>query len=473
MKEESKSFKVIHFVGIGGSGMSGIAEVLHNLGFIVQGSDLTISESTRRLCSLGIKVHRGHSKKNIDKAELIVLSSAISKDNIEVQEAKNLNIPIIKRAEMLAELMRFRHGIAISGTHGKTTTTSLIASILDESDLDPTFIIGGKLHKTNTNAKLGLGNFIVAEADESDKSFLHLQPKLSVVTNIDSDHLENYGNNIERLKIGFLDFIHNLPFDGTVFMCIDDNNIKSILNNISRKIITYGFDEDAEIRAAEVKIKGIKTYFKVYRKNKLLFTIKSKLPGIHNIQNFLAAIAVALHLNISKEIIKNSLDNFSGIDRRFHIKENLVTENGIIDYIDDYAHHPSEINSTIKAIREIWPERRLVTIFQPHRYSRTKELFDDFVESLSKVDFLIVTEIFSASEKPISGINGKSLTRSIRLSSDLEPIFLSNLDLLPEILKKIIIPKDILLTMGAGDIGLTSENLFYSLKARKPIGIKL
>tara|TARA_B100001250_G_scaffold72479_1_gene58880 strand:+ start:31690 stop:33114 length:1425 start_codon:yes stop_codon:yes gene_type:complete len=473
MKENiSKNFKVIHFVGIGGSGMSGIAEVLHNLGFIIQGSDLIVSESTRRLSSLGIKIYRGHSKKNIDKAELIVVSSAILEDNIEIQEGKDLNIPIIKRAEMLAELMRFRHGIAVSGTHGKTTTTSLIACILDESNLDPTYIIGGKLHSTNTSAKLGSGNFLVAEADESDTSFLHLQPKLSVVTNIDTDHLENYGSDIERLRTGFVDFIHNLPFDGTAVMCIDDNNVKSILDNISRRIITYGFDQDAEIRAAEVKIKGIKTYFKVYRKGKLLFTIKSNLPGVHNIQNSLAAIAIALQLNISKEIIKKSLDNFSGIDRRFQIKENLVTENGIINFIDDYAHHPSEINSTIKAIRDIWPERRIVTIFQPHRYSRTKQLFDDFVESLSKVDFLIVTEIFSAGEKPISGINGKSLTGSIRLSSSLEPVFLSNLDLLPEIIKKIIVHNDILLTMGAGDIGLASNNLFSSLKARKPVGIR-
>jgi len=471
MDRKSKNFNVIHFVGIGGSGMSGIAEVLHNLGFIVQGSDLSLTDTTKRLSKLGIKIFRGHKKENIINAELLVTSSAVPRNNIEIKEAKKIKIPIMKRAEMLAELMRFRFGIAISGTHGKTTTTSLIANMLAEGNLDPTFVIGGKLHGTNTNARLGLGKFLVAEADESDTSFLHLQPKIAVVTNIDNDHLDSYENSIEKLKLGFIDFIHNLPFDGMAVMCIDDENVRSILNKINRRVITYGFNQDAEIRVKEIRREGICTSFKVYRKNKFLLDIKSTLPGSHNIQNTLASIAIGLELDIKEDIIKKSLNSFSGIDRRFCITENIVTENGIINLIDDYAHHPTEIDSTINAIRDIWPNRRLLTIFQPHRYSRTKDLFDDFVESLSKVDFLIITEIFSAGEKPISGINSKSLTRAVRLSSNLEPIFLNDIQLLPKILKKIIHPKDILLTIGAGSIGDTSKNLCFSLQVKKPVGL--
>jgi UDP-N-acetylmuramate--alanine ligase len=397
----------IHFVGIGGAGMAGIAEVLVNLGYAVSGSDLKLSSVTERLRSLGARVVEGHATENLGSADVVVVSSAVAADNPEIVAAHARRVPVVRRAEMLAELMRFRQGIAIAGTHGKTTTTSLIASVLAEAGLDPTFVIGGRLESANANAKLGLGQYLVAEADESDASFLHLQPVIAVVTNIDADHLGSYENDLNRLKQGFLEFLHNLPFYGLAVMCSDDANTRELIPSLGRRVVSYGFGERADVRAFAVERLGLKTRFKVESKDRPEpLTVELNLPGVHNVLNSLAAIAVARELDIADAPLKKALAEFSGVDRRLQVQGTVTTAAGRVTFVDDYGHHPTELAATIAAARDAWPGRRLVVCFQPHRYTRTLALLDDFAQVLSTVDALILTNVYSAGETPLAGADG-------------------------------------------------------------------
>lgn len=448
--------KFIHFVGIGGAGMSGIAEVLLNQGYKVSGSDKQENNATRRLAKLGAKIFYEHDAKNITNANVLVTSSAIALDNPEVIAARKLRIPVIPRAQMLAELMRFHHGIAIAGTHGKTTTTSLIASVLSEGGLDPTFVIGGLLNSAGVHARLGQSRYFVAEADESDASFLYLSPTISVITNIDADHMITYGNDFQRLKQAFLDFIHRLPFYGLAIVCIDDPVIKEILPQIARPMVTYGFDENADIRASEFAQHGITSIFKVQTKDTEL-NINLNLPGRHNALNTLAAIAVGIECKIKPNLIAKSLQHFKGVGRRFDIRGELATPNVLV--IDDYGHHPREIQVTLEAVKAAWPDRRLVLAFQPHRYTRTQALFDDFVKVLSAADVLLLLEIYPASEAPIPGISSHALADKIRDQRKINPIIAESVDQLLAILPQILHDDDILLLQGAGNIGTVSQRL--------------
>ncbi len=449
----------IHFVGVGGTGMSGIAEVLSNLGYQVSGSDIRRSPVTERLQNMGVKLFIGHEASNVDDVDVVVTSTAVDSNNPEVSAAKAMRIPVIRRAEMLAELMRFRFGVAVAGTHGKTTTTSLIASILAEAGLDPTFVIGGRLNSAGTNAKLGLGRFLVAEADESDASFLHLQPMLSVVTNIDQDHMETYGGSYQQLQETFLEFLHHLPFYGLAVMCLDDPGVKSILAEVSKPVITYGADEEADVRAVDIKQQGMQTAFTVLRKEKAPLEVVLNMPGWHNMLNALAAISVATAINVEDRAIVASLKEFKGIGRRFQLNGEIEMGEGVITLVDDYGHHPRELAATLEAMRQAWPDRRSVVVFQPHRYTRTRDLFEDFVDVLSAVDVLVLLDVYSAGEDLITGADGKALAQAIRVRGQVNPVFVSQQQELATILAGIVQPDDVLLTMGAGNVGQIAQQL--------------
>lgn len=453
--------KNVHFVGIGGSGMSGIAEVLLNLGFSVSGSDLTISSVTQRLKQMGAMIFQGHAKEHLEKADVVVVSSAVNETNPEVVEARSRTIPVVPRAIMLAELMRFRQGIAVAGTHGKTTTTSLIASILAEAGMDPTYVIGGRLESANTNARLGTGEFIVAEADESDASFLHLTPVISVVTNIDADHMDTYGHDFEKLKGAFVEFLQQLPFYGMAVVCIDDPNVRAILPQVSKPIMPYGFSEEARIRAVNVRPVGSQMHFTVMRINGVTttFDVELNLPGRHYVQNALAAIAVASELNVPDAAIIKALAEFKGVGRRFErYGEIPAKDGGTFTLIDDYGHHPVEMQAVIAAARGAFPGRRLVLAFQPHRYTRTRDCFEDFVKVLSSVDALILTEVYPAGEPPIVAADGRSLVRAVRVADKVEPLFVETPAELPEAILGMAKDGDVVVVMGAGSIGQVALN---------------
>lgn len=445
--------KRIHFVGIGGSGMNGIAEVLANEGYTITGSDIAQSTTVEHLRSLGIEVFIGHSESNVEGADVVVLSTAIKQDNPERQRAIELHIPIVRRAEMLAELMRYRLGIAVAGTHGKTTTTSLIASIYAQAKRDPTFVIGGLLNNAQVNARLGSSRYLIAEADESDASFLHLQPMCSVVTNIEADHMDTYGGDFEKLKDTFIEFLHNLPFYGVAVVCKDDEVIRSLLTRIGRKTITYGSTEDCDVMLYDFKQLGSRSKFKVRRKDNSVLDIDLNLPGYHMALNACAAIALASEDEIDDESIIQALANFGGVGRRFEQYGPFNTQKGEVLLIDDYGHHPSEVRATINAVRAGWPDKRLVMIFQPHRYTRTRDCFEDFLEVLGLVDELIIMEVYPAGESPIIGADSRSLCRSLRLRGSLEPYFASTVQMVPRILADVLKDGDIVLTQGAGNVG--------------------
>lgn len=453
----------IHFIGIGGVGMSGIAEVLQNLNYKISGSDMSDSAILRRLSQFDIKTFIGHDAKNLENVDVVVISSAVKQDNPEVLEAKRLNIPVVPRAIMLAELMRMKQGIAIAGTHGKTTTTSLVASVLAEGGLDPTFVIGGRLNSADANAKLGSGEYIVVEADESDASFLNLLPVMAVVTNIDEDHMETYGHDFEKLKSSFIEFLHRMPFYGAAIVCVDDAAVRDIMPSIARPIITYGLAEEAQIRAINVLADKGKMIFTVACKNNGTWTyipIVLNLPGLHNVRNALAAIAVAMELDVKPESIQKALLQFRGVDRRF---QNFGTypakEGGKFILIDDYGHHPVEMKATIDAARGAYPNQRLVLAFQPHRYSRTRDCFEDFIKVMSSVDAILLTEVYAAGETKIVGADTRSLCRAIRLNCKIEPIFVEEIQDMASAILDLVIDGDVVLCMGAGSISTVPKNI--------------
>nr|WP_087147518.1 UDP-N-acetylmuramate--L-alanine ligase [Crenothrix polyspora] len=448
------TIKRIHFIGIGGTGMSGIAEVLLNLDYKVSGSDVKESPVTQRLAALGVVISIGHKRENVANVDVVVASSAIDRSNEEIDEAYLNRVPVIPRAEMLAELMRFRFGIAVAGTHGKTTTTSLVASILAEGGLDPTFVIGGRLNSAGSNAKLGLGNYLVAEADESDASFLYLQPMIAIVTNIDQDHMATYQNSYQRLKDTFVEFLHHLPFYGLAVLCLDDEGVREILPQLSKPIVTYGVHENADVRAIDIKQQGMQTHFNVIRRGDYPpLAITLSMPGWHNMLNALAAIAVASRLNVDNAAIIKSLQVFKGVGRRFQLNGDIALGNGKLTLVDDYGHHPREIAATLEALRQAWPDRRSVVIFQPHRYTRTRDLFEDFVHVLSTVDILVLMDVYSAGESVIPGADGRALSRAIRIRGQVDPVFVENWEELPHLLASIVKVDDVILTMGAGNVG--------------------
>ena len=458
----------IHFVGIGGAGMGGIAEVLLNLGYQVTGSDLKQNSVTKRLAALGAKITLEHAKENIVGCDVVVISSAVSQNNPEVVAAHDRRIPVVPRAEMLGELMRFRHGIAIAGTHGKTTTTSLVASVLAEGGLDPTFVIGGLLNSAGTNARLGSGHYLVAEADESDASFLRLNPMISVVTNIDADHLSTYEGDFNRLRATFVEFLHHLPFYGLAVLCADDPVVREILPDVGRPVLTYGFTEDVALRAMDIRSEGRRTHFIARLPEGGELPITLNLPGRHNVLNALASIAIGIELGVPHAAIQHALATFAGIGRRFQVYGDLHSRKGPVTLVDDYGHHPTELAATMQAARDAWPTARLVVAFQPHRYSRTHDLFEDFARVLSSADRLVLCEVYAAGEPPILGADGRSLARAIRSRGQLEPIFVPALDELPQVLAEILEGGDILLLMGAGDIGGMPATLMHHFNPVEP-----
>jgi UDP-N-acetylmuramate--alanine ligase len=460
MIKKMRRIHCVHFVGIGGSGMSGIAEVMLSLGYAVQGSDLKPNKQTKRLEDQGATVFISHASDNIQDADAVVFSSAVDEANPEIAAAREQLMPVVSRAEMLAELMRFRYSIAVAGTHGKTTTTSLIASVLAEGGLDPTFVIGGRLKSANANARLGQGDYLVAEADESDASFVHLKPMLAVVTNIDADHMSTYDGDIEKLKSGFIKFLRNLPFYGLAVVCIDDPGVNDIIADIGRSVTSYGTNEDADFRAINIIFDAATTEFDVVRKSSEdILHIKLQLPGMHNVRNALAAIAVANELQISNAAVAKSLEEFEGIDRRFQCMGNIKTAAGTIMLVDDYGHHPTEIAATLSAARSGWPDKRVVLVFQPHRYSRTHDLMDDFATVLSDADVLVLLNVYAAGEEPITGADGQAMARAVRARGSVEPVFIESLDALQPALLDLLEDDDLLLTMGAGDIGAYAARL--------------
>jgi UDP-N-acetylmuramate--alanine ligase len=453
--------KNIHFVGIGGIGMSGIAEVLINLGFNVSGSDLASNATTKRLAGFGAKLYKNHAQENLGDADVVVVSTAVSEENPEVVAARENDIPVVPRALMLAELMRFKQGIAVAGTHGKTTTTSLIASILAEANMDPTYVIGGKLESVSTNAKLGAGKHIVVEADESDASFLHLSPILAVVTNIDRDHMETYEHSFDKLKSAFVEFLQQLPFWGMAVVCIDDHNVREILPRITKPVTTYGFSDDAKVRATKVRADNGKMHFKVIRVagEAAELDITLNLPGQHYVLNALAAIAIATELNAPDTAIVKALAGFKGVGRRFENYGEVPTgKGGTFTLIDDYGHHPTELRAVIAAARDAFPNRRLVLAFQPHRYTRTRDCFEDYVRVISSVDVALLTEVYSAGEEPIVAANTNSLIRSIRAFGKVDPIFVESKDALPAAIIDAVQADDVVVVMGAGSIGLAAHD---------------
>lgn len=453
----------IHFVGIGGAGMSGIAEILHNLGYTISGSDQADSATLQRLASLGIQTFVGHTPEQVHGADAVVTSTAVQAHNPEVRAARDKRIPVVPRALMLAELMRLKTGIAIAGTHGKTTTTSLVASVLAEAGLDPTFVIGGRLNSAGANARLGKGDYIVVEADESDASFLNLLPVMSVVTNIDADHMETYGHDFERLKRAFLDFLHRMPFYGTAILCTDDAAVKSIVAQVTCPVTSYGFDEGAQVRALDVRAAGSQMHFRVQRRNGVVLPdldVVLNLPGRHNVLNALSAIAVAAELSISDEALLRALSNFNGVGRRFQRYGDCAAKGGgTFALVDDYGHHPAEMAATIEAARGAFPGRRLVLAFQPHRYTRTRDCFDDFVKVIGLADAVLLTEVYAAGEAPIVAADGRSLARALRVAGEVEPVFVDEVaDLAGRILDTAR-ADDVVLCMGAGSIGAVSARV--------------
>ena len=460
IRQRLTKMQKIHFVGVGGTGMSGIAEVMSNLGCQVSGSDIKESPVTQRLRKAGVTVYIGHDQKNVADVDVLVTSTAVNKNNEEVKYAYQHRIPVIPRAEMLAELMRFRFGIAVAGTHGKTTTTSLVASILAEGDLDPTFVIGGRLNSAGTNAQLGHGQYLVAEADESDASFLHLQPMIAVVTNIDQDHMETYEGSFSRLKNTFIEFLYHVPFYGLAVLCIDDEGVREILPQLSKPIRTYGTQAEADVRAINIKQQGMCTRFTVTRwDGHQDLSVALNMPGLHNMQNALAAITIATELNVDDAAIIKSLAEFKGVGRRFQVNGEIALPEGKITLVDDYGHHPREVAATLEALKQAWPDKRSVVVFQPHRYSRTRDLFEDFVNVLSTVDVLILLDIYAAGEEPILGADGRALSSAIRMRAQVNPVFVENSEDLAEILIGILQPDDVLLTMGAGNVGHIATEL--------------
>jgi len=455
--------KHIHFVGIGGSGMNGIAEVLINLGFQVSGSDLSQNVATKRLKKLGAKIYIGHAEHHLTDADAVVVSTAVAADNAEVMAARTRRIPVVPRAMMLAELMRLRQGIAVAGTHGKTTTTSLTASVLAKGGFDPTFVIGGKLNSSGTNAKLGTGEFIVVEADESDASFLYLQPILAVVTNIDADHMETYGHDFARLKQAFVDFIEHLPFYGRAILCLDDAHVREILPRISKPVTTYGFSEGAQIRAVNVHHHGGQMCFTAQcRQNGApkSLEITLNLAGMHNVLNALAAIAVALEVGVASEAIVAALAEFEGVGRRFQkYGEAGLPDGGNFTLIDDYGHHPAEMVATLDAVRGAFPDRRLVLAFQPHRYTRTRDLFEDFVKVLCSVDVLVLTEVYAAGEQPIVAADGRALMHALRVAGQSAAVFVEQIEEMSQTIMQVVRDGDVVVTMGAGSIGSLPNKL--------------
>ncbi|AXQ20824.1 UDP-N-acetylmuramate--L-alanine ligase [Acinetobacter wuhouensis] len=457
---EMRRIKHIHFVGIGGAGMCGIAEVLKNQGYKVSGSDIKASKTTAQLEENGIKVYIGHSAENIKGANVIVVSTAIDPENLEVKAAIETRTPVVRRAEMLGELMRYRHGIAVAGTHGKTTTTSLVTCMLAEENMDPTYVIGGLLNRTGVNAALGASRFIVAEADESDASFLHLEPMAAIVTNIDADHMDTYGGSFDVLKDTFVKFLQKMPFYGLAVVCGDDANIREIMPRIGRPVVTYGFNEDNDIRAIDIEQTGMQSSFTVLRKGREPLRLTINLPGLHNILNALAAIGIATDEGVSDAAIARALESFSGVGRRFQVQGEYELGEGTVKLVDDYGHHPKEVEATIKAARASHPDRRLVMMFQPHRFSRTRDCFDDFVDVLSQVDQLLLLEVYPAGEKPIVGADSRSLARSIRLRGEVEPILIDPVEgNLQNAIQKVLQANDLLLTQGAGNVGAISVEL--------------
>jgi UDP-N-acetylmuramate--alanine ligase len=447
----------VHFVGVGGVGMCGIAEVLHNLDFKVSGSDVRESANTERLRKLGVNVNIGHDAKFVKGAEVVVVSSAVDETNPEIAAARAAKVPVIPRAEMLGELMRLQRGIAIAGTHGKTTTTSLVASCLAEGGLDPTFVIGGRLISAGTNARLGRGQYLVAEADESDASFLHLFPFMAIVTNIDADHMDTYGNDFGLLKQAFLNFLHNLPFYGLAVLCIDDPVVREILQRVHKPVLTYGFSPDADLHATDIRQDGTRMHFTAVRGARR-FMVTLNHPGRHNVLNALAAIAIAQELGVPEGAIVKAFAGFGGIGRRFQINGTVKLDNGDVILVDDYGHHPREIAVTLEAARAAYPTRRLVVVFQPHRYTRTRDLLDDFSAVLAGVDLVLVTEVYSAGEKPISGADGRALVRAIR-ARGANPVFVEDVQQLPKELRGVLRANDVLVTLGAGSIGAVAASL--------------
>lgn len=458
----------VHFVGVGGAGMGGIAEVLSNLGYVVSGSDLRENAVTRHLTDMGVTVFIGHDAAHVQGCNVVVVSTAVSADNPEVLAAREARIPVVPRAEMLAELMRFRFGIAIAGTHGKTTTTSLTASLLAEGGLDPTFVIGGLLNSAGSHARLGEGRYLVAEADESDASFLYLAPMMAIVTNIDADHMSTYGGDFDNLRKAFLEFLHHLPFYGLAVMCIDDPVVRELLPEISKPVLTYGFDsDDADVRGLDLNQQGAHTHFRVKRKNhpgELAVTLN--MPGQHNALNALAAIAVATELKVPDAAIQHALLSFEGIGRRFQVYGEMETAAGSVLLVDDYGHHPREIAATLEAARKAWPERRLVLAFQPHRFSRTRDLFEDFVKVLSEVDALLLLEVYAAGEQPQGEDDGRALCRAIRVRGQVDPVFVETVEELAPTLQGVLRDGDVLLTLGAGSIGAAAALLPAQLEVK-------
>lgn len=457
---EMRRIKCIHFVGIGGAGMCGVAEVLLNQGYKITGSDIKRSGNTDRLKKMGAKIFIGHEAANVAKADVVVYSSAINKRNPEIRTAIKESKPLIARAEMLAELMRYRHAIAIAGTHGKTTTTSLVASVLAEGGFDPTFVIGGLLNSAGTNARLGESRYLVAEADESDASFMHLQPMVAVVTNIEADHMSTYEGDFDRLKNYFVEFLHNLPFYGLVVLCIDDPVVREILPRISRPKLTYGFSRDADFRISDLEQSEGMISFAVHRPDrKRPLKISLNMPGRHNALNATAAVAIASDEGIADKAIREGIRKFSGVGRRFDVQGEFPVGDGSVMLIDDYGHHPTEVAATLRALREGWPERRLVMIYQPHRYSRTKDLYEDFVDVLTEADVLLLLEVYSAGEKKIPGADSRSLCRSIRLRGKVDPVYVQKEADVRGILVDLLRPGDIVLTQGAGSVGGLAKDL--------------
>ncbi len=455
----ARAFPRVHFIGIGGVGMSGIAEVLVTLGYQVSGSDQNDSAATRSLITLGAAVHRGHAAANVAGADVVVVSSAIRADNLELVAARELRIPVVPRAEMLAELMRFKRGIAIAGTHGKTTTTSLVASVLSEGDLDPTFVIGGQLLSAGANARLGGGQWLVAEADESDGSFLRLNPLVAVVTNIDADHLENYGGDFDRVRAAFNEFLHRLPFYGLAVLCMDDAEVAQLAAATPRHLLTYGIDSPADVYARDVRQDGACMHFTLHLPEAEPQAVTLNLPGRHNVLNALAAAAIGWQLGVEPPTIAAALQKFQGIGRRFNLKGELDFGRGKALLVDDYGHHPRELEAVFAAARGGWPERRLVVAFQPHRYSRTRDLFDDFAAVLSGADAVLLTDVYPAGEAPIVGADAKSLARAIRARGRIDPVLAGAARDLPAVLADVLADGDLLLVMGAGDIGAVALEL--------------
>ncbi|MGP1606699.1 MAG: UDP-N-acetylmuramate--L-alanine ligase [Moraxella sp.] len=458
---EMRRINTIHFVGIGGAGMCGIAEVLYNQGYQITGSDIKDSVVTKRLTSLGMTIFIGHDAKNVADADVIVVSSAIDKSNPEIQAALMARLPVVRRADMLGELMRYRHSIAVAGAHGKTTTTSLLTMMLTEAGLDPTYVIGGKLNASGKNASLGQSRYLVAEADESDASFLSLRPMAAIVTNIDEDHMETYGNDFNKLKQAYIQFLQNMPFYGLAVLCGDDPELSSMIDDIARPVLTFGLQEHNDVRAVNLVIDGVKTHFTVLRKDRDPLPLTLNIPGEHNVYNALAAITLATDEGVNDDAIIQAVSKFAGVGRRFEHQADVVYDGGNILLIDDYGHHPTEVAATIKAARQSYPDRRLVMMFQPHRYSRTRDCFDDFVKVLSEVDELLLLDVYSAGETPIQGADTKSLARSIRSRGQVDPVLLSidDKDQIAQVLKNILKANDMLITQGAGNVGQISLDL--------------